>query len=509
MAKMTVYDMVRAKAKAMGHDAADLSNKVLEGLVESDRRQMTLLGAKLYLENYAAGNINAADFANVLAANDQLRYTVSDLCRMKLEPKELNIQRNNDYIDLGAGLKTFWSEMKVPLPYEQQAMRDLQNINLGIAAGRRQAGPAADTEAPAEGKPKRRSLRDVLSDARNKISDNINSKLAEGMGKVKDYPVDEAWMETEDGKAYKEAYTRKVAQQVENVVMDIEAGKDKELAPEERKKAMQAAGMTEEQARNTVEEQEAPQRRSQYHDKELEASTEEDMKKMFSQQVEVNSQAELRSGYSRDELSSSTGDQMEDLLKQINRHMGNTEKKEAERDKGQDKGQEKGQGRKQGRQRDDRFYGQFEGKDVSFKKRWSSHEFTEEEAKQLLAGESVTFEYQRGDLTKTATGKLEWQEYEGRPFLGFKPDFSKKQEAPAEDKGSSELFSAQDEAAMNGYTGGEEDMDDYFARVAQDMEGYQAEETSASYAEAEEGQTELSAADLAGLFEDSGQAMTL
>lgn len=511
MAKMTVYDMVRSKAKAMGHNAANFSDKVLESYAQYDARKMNLLGAKLYLENYMMGNVDPADFAAVLADNDQLRYTVSDLCRMKLEPRELNVQRGSGYIDVAAGVKTFWSEIRVPLPSEREAARDLRNIALGVEAGKRQAGPSIKADMPASetpagetsadethDKPKRRSFRDVLDSVKQRAASMAVEKLTPiAEGRKEEKTVDEAWLETEDGQAYKEAYTRRAAQQVENVVMDIEAGKDKELAPEERRKAMQAAGMAEEAAENFVQGHDF-ERRSGYEEAELGNTTEVDVQDLFSQ--ETKNAAELRSGYTREELGSSADSQMDELMQQISRHMGQEQPKSQ-------KTAEKGQDRKRGRQREDRIYGQFEGKDVSFKNQWSSHTFTDEEAKKLLVGESISFEYEKDGKTKTASGKLEWQEYEGRPFLGFKADFSRKQEA------SSELFTAQDEAAMDYYSGNaasqEEDMDDYFARMAQDMEGYQAEETPDFYEMPDEGQPELSAQDLAGLFEDDANAVQI
>lgn len=73
--------------------------------------------------------------------------------------------------------------------------------------------------------------------------------------------------------------------------------------------------------------------------------------------------------------------------------------------------------------------GVFRGKEVvTFKGSWSDHVFTQDEVNRLLAGETISIPYtskKDGKLT-TAAGKLEWQTYQGRKFLGFKADFGDK-----------------------------------------------------------------------------------
>lgn len=71
--------------------------------------------------------------------------------------------------------------------------------------------------------------------------------------------------------------------------------------------------------------------------------------------------------------------------------------------------------------------GIFNGQEASIKGSWSDHVFTDEEIKKLFAGESITIDFTKKDGNKsTATGKLEWQMYQGKRFLGFKADFGKK-----------------------------------------------------------------------------------
>lgn len=73
--------------------------------------------------------------------------------------------------------------------------------------------------------------------------------------------------------------------------------------------------------------------------------------------------------------------------------------------------------------------GVFKGKEVvTFKGSWSDHVFTQDEVNRLLAGETISIQYtsKKDGKPTTATGKLEWQTYQGRKYLGFKADFGDK-----------------------------------------------------------------------------------
>ena len=72
----------------------------------------------------------------------------------------------------------------------------------------------------------------------------------------------------------------------------------------------------------------------------------------------------------------------------------------------------------------DRYSGQWNGQQVSFKRVWSGHTFTDQECEQLLAGEMISFEATSKAGNKyQAQGKLARQEFNGNPFVGFKPEF--------------------------------------------------------------------------------------
>lgn len=83
----------------------------------------------------------------------------------------------------------------------------------------------------------------------------------------------------------------------------------------------------------------------------------------------------------------------------------------------------------------ERCTGMFNGEQVSFKKVWSGHEFTDEECQKLLNGEEITI-----DAISAKTGKsfkckgiLAKQEFQGHPFVGFsRTAFVNETDFPAE-----------------------------------------------------------------------------
>lgn len=73
--------------------------------------------------------------------------------------------------------------------------------------------------------------------------------------------------------------------------------------------------------------------------------------------------------------------------------------------------------------RDDIVTGVWQGKQVRFKHSFAGHIFTPSEVKQLLNDETITIQTEKGNYT----GKLENQEYQGQHYVGFKPQFPKKE----------------------------------------------------------------------------------
>ena len=75
--------------------------------------------------------------------------------------------------------------------------------------------------------------------------------------------------------------------------------------------------------------------------------------------------------------------------------------------------------------------GTWNGQEVSFSREWGGVRFTDQQVADLLAGKEISFEAvsKRTGNSYTATGKLAEQEYKGRRFVGFKPDFGPKKDA--------------------------------------------------------------------------------
>lgn len=70
---------------------------------------------------------------------------------------------------------------------------------------------------------------------------------------------------------------------------------------------------------------------------------------------------------------------------------------------------------------DDYYHGTWKGKPMKFKKKWSTYEFSPEEAEKLFAGESITITAMKkdGSGTYTAEGSLQNYTYNGRKQFGF------------------------------------------------------------------------------------------
>ena len=68
--------------------------------------------------------------------------------------------------------------------------------------------------------------------------------------------------------------------------------------------------------------------------------------------------------------------------------------------------------------------GKLRGKEVSFKRTWGGHTFTDDEIAALLEGEYIEFEaVSSSGSCYTARGRLSRQTYNGHKFTGFKPEF--------------------------------------------------------------------------------------
>lgn len=458
-----LYDMMREKAREMGHTVANAPDAAFAAAINVRDKSHNLAVAKLGIQQYMLGEMEPQQMAQLMANNPDVRLAMSDLCRMRLEPVEFNVQRGDGYIDVGAGVKTFWTEMKVPLPSERDAARDLLNINYGIEAGRQAARQTTKNDS----KPQRKTFRDRINEAKQNMAKSAIDKLtpiAEGKQAVPNETsvpraaeLNETWFETDEGRQYKNNATRRMAQELENMSMVIEAGLDPNIPEPERVRALQAAGVNEAKP------------------------------------------AELRAGYTRDELNEPLDSSMQALFDQIAQHMGQDTKKESAPETAHETAPDKTPvefSRAKGK-----IVAEYEGKKVRFKENFKDHIFSDDEAAALLRGEDIVVDYtDKNDKERKVAGKLEWQTYAGRTFLGFKADFSKKVELTPEQGAETQrdfsekqalhhpvseqtpeqmpeepMLSEQEPSAeeMHNMFGDEED---YYARLAKDMEGYVPED---------------------------------
>lgn len=115
-----------------------------EGVKDSTLQRADLLlttaQAKQMLKDrlYDTENHNEQDFVYALATDEQLRKTVRQLVEPVLNPTPVIADpmfKENSYINIGAGLSTFWHEIQQKTPIEMEEMVELDNILMSIEAG--------------------------------------------------------------------------------------------------------------------------------------------------------------------------------------------------------------------------------------------------------------------------------------------------------------------------------------------------------------------------------------
>ena len=98
----------------------------------------TAIEAKLLLEDHMMGNIEDAEFAYQLAQDGCLRKTMTQLTEQILQPTPVESRpfvHKNSFINIGAGLSAYWTEMQKKLPIEIDEASQVENILMSVNAG--------------------------------------------------------------------------------------------------------------------------------------------------------------------------------------------------------------------------------------------------------------------------------------------------------------------------------------------------------------------------------------
>lgn len=294
---------------------ADHAERVRMNMTSKAEVVATTIEAKILLEDRLMGEIDDAEFAYRMAQDDNLRKTVKLLTQQVLDsdPKQIEPTVNGSFLNFRAGISTFWEEMQRKTPIE-----------------------------------------------------------------------------------------RENAVEIEQVLLNLESGFDEDIAPDTRKLFLKEAGLTSEQVEDFVP-------LSEYIIYET---------KMMDQ-VRDQVRADLDMG--TDQPLSEAEQLVVDAVSEDRMYAGNKPV------------------------RDGYLRGKYEGQSVDIKGSWASHTFTDAEAAKLFAGETIEFDYtKRNGQIGHVSGKLEWQSYQGKEFLGFNADFSKKQ-APKQEQSSDGFVPSQSE----------------------------------------------------------------
>ena len=109
-----------------------------EQLIKSKKEALyQTIEAKRLISQRLHGKIDDAEFAYTLATDDKLRVTTNNLAQQILQPTPIEVihSRNGRYIDLAAGITTFWKEINQEIPINIENATAVENIIMDINAG--------------------------------------------------------------------------------------------------------------------------------------------------------------------------------------------------------------------------------------------------------------------------------------------------------------------------------------------------------------------------------------
>ena len=379
----------------------------------------TTIEAKILLEDRLMGEIDDAEFAYRMVQDDNLRKTVKLLTQQILDsdPKQIAPTVDGSFLNLRAGVSTFWEEMQRKTPIERENAVEIEQVLLNLESG-------FDEDIA----PDTRKL--FLKEA------GLTSEQVEDFVPLSEYII----------------YETKMMDQVRDQVRaDLDMGTDQPLSEAEQL-VVDAVSEDRMYAGNK------PVRdgylRGKYEGQSVDIKgswgshtfTDEEAAKLFAGETiafdftKKNGQIDQVSG--KLEWQSYKG-------KEFLGFQADFSKKQAPKQEQSSDGfvllqSEQGnpfEGQSTDKApadikpvRDGYLRGEFEGNRVNIKGSWASHTFTDEEAAKLFAGETIDFDYtKKNGQTGHVFGKLEWQSYQGKEFLGFQADFSKKQ-APKQEQ---------------------------------------------------------------------------
>lgn len=130
-------DLLDAAAMAPAKAVESIQN-VKANMTRKSEVIATTIEAKLMLQDKMLDEIPEAEFAYRLAQDENLRKTVNLLTQEILQPTPLEAspaRKDNPFINIGAGLSAYWTEMQQKLPIEIENASQVENILMNINSG--------------------------------------------------------------------------------------------------------------------------------------------------------------------------------------------------------------------------------------------------------------------------------------------------------------------------------------------------------------------------------------
>lgn len=382
---------------------AEAAENVAHNMTSKAEVVATTIEAKIMMEDRLMDEIRDEEFAYRLVQDENLRKTMHLLTDQILNPEPENAivpQKDGSFLNINGAMSTFWAEVQKKTPIEIEDASKIESILLNIEA-------AQDSDMA----PDTRKL--FLREA------GLTAEQADEMIPLSEYIIYETKMMDvmrEDAKDDLGLHgDRPLSEQEQLMVDSITEDKVYAGPAPRRKEAVRDKGYV----RGTFDGQSIRMKDSWSGH----TFTDEELIKLF-----AGESITIDFTDNRNQPKQITG-KLEEQMYRGKSYFGfrgdydtlqDQSKPDAEKVNASDKPHPA--------KRKGYVEGVFDGKTTSIKGAWSGHTFTDEELTKLFSGESVSFEYtnKKGQV-KQVEGKLELQSYNGKEFMGFKPDFRNKQ----------------------------------------------------------------------------------